>query len=99
GPVHAAMEATGAYGEALATTLCDAGHRVSVVNPAAIHAYAQAQLSRAKTDRVEADLIADYAATQQPPAWAPLPRELRELQALVRRLDALLTMQTQEKNR
>jgi transposase len=97
--VHACLEATGTYGEALATTLVDAGHRVSVLNPAIIHHYAKSQLARAKTDRVDADVIADYAANERPPAWTPLPREVRELQALVRRLDALLGMQTDERNR
>jgi len=97
--VHACLEATGTYGEALATLLVDAGHRVSVLNPAIIHHYAKSQLARAKTDRVDADVIADYAAKEHPPAWTPLPREVRELQALGRRLDALVGMQTDERNR
>lgn len=97
--VHACLEATGTYGDLVATTLLDAGHQVSVVNPASIHYYAKSRLLRAKTDSVDADLIADYTAKEQPPAWTPLPREVRELQALVRRLDALLGMQTDERNR
>jgi transposase len=97
--VHAVLEATGTYGEALATALFDAGHRVSVLNPAIIHHFAKSQLARTKTDRVDADLIAQYAATHEPPRWTPTPREIRELQALVRRLDALLVMQTEERNR
>ena len=97
--VHACLEATGTYGEALATILVDAGHRVSVLNPAIIHHYAKSQLARAKTDRVDADVIAAYAAKEHPAAWTPLPREVRELQALVRRLDTLLGMQTDERNR
>src|SRR5687768_14731519 len=56
--VHATLEATGTYGEGLATWLHDHGHRVSVLNPAIIAAYAKAHLTRAKTDRVDADLIA-----------------------------------------
>lgn len=99
GLVHAGLEATGAYGDALATWLHDAGHVVSVLNPSIIRAYAGAQLARSKTDRVDAELIARYLATQQPPAWAPPAREIRELQALVRRLDALQEMRTQEANR
>ena len=99
GPVHACLEATGTYGELLATTLVDAGHQVSLLNPAIIHHYAKSRLLRAKTDPVDADVIADYAAKEQPPLWTPLPREIRELQALVRRLDALLGMQTDERNR
>lgn len=97
--VHACLEATGRYGDHLAEALADAGHVVSVVNPKVIFHYGKSQLTRAKTDRVDADLIADYTATQRPAPWTPLPREVRELQALVRRLDALLTMQTEERNR
>lgn len=97
--VHACLEATGTYGEALALWLHDAGHVVSVVNPMVIHAYAGAQLARSKTDRIDAALIARFTATQQPPAWTPPAPELRHLQALVRRLDALQGMRTQEANR
>lgn len=97
--VHACLEATGAYGDALAAWLHDAGHRVSVVNPTIIHAYARTQLVRSKTDRLDAELIARFTATQQPPAWTPPALEIRQLQALVRRLDALQGMRTQEANR
>jgi len=41
GPVHTCLEATGSYGEALACALHDAGHTVSVINPARTKAYAQ----------------------------------------------------------
>src|SRR5689334_2114481 len=97
--VHACLEATGTYGEALATWLHEAGHAVSVVNPMTIHAYAASQLSRTKTDRTDAALIAQFCATQHPALWHPAPREIRELQALIRRLEALLEMRTQETNR
>jgi transposase len=97
--VHAALEATGTYGDALAHYLYDAGHVVSVLNPAVTHAFAASQLMRAKTDRIDAELIARYAATQHPAAWTPMPREVRELQALIRRLGALQDMKTQETNR
>lgn len=97
--VHACLEATGTYGEALAIWLYDAGHRVSVVNPMVIHAFGASQLSRTKTDRTDAALIARFCATQQPSVWTPTPREIRELQALVRRLEALHEMRTQEANR
>lgn len=99
GRVHACLEATGTYGDALATWLHDAGHTVSVVNPAVIRAYAGSQLTRSKTDRIDAALIARFTATQQPPAWTPPPCEIRALQALVRRLDALHGMRSQEANR
>jgi transposase len=97
--VHACLEATGSYGDAIATWLHEAGHHVSVVNPLVIHAYAASRLSRTKTDRTDAALIAQFCATQRPARWTPPAREIRELQALVRRLDALHEMRTQETNR
>ncbi len=96
---HACLEATGAYGDSLATYLHEAGHTVSVVNPAAVKAYAQSRLSRTKTDRVDAALIASFCAERRPPAWAPPAPELRELRALVRRLDSLVEMRAMEENR
>lgn len=63
--VHACLEATGTYGDALATYLHGQEHRVSVVNPAAIKAYAQSRLSRTKTDRVDAALIAGFCLGAQ----------------------------------
>ena len=99
GPVHVCLEATGTYGTAVAETLSDAGHRVSVVNPAAIEAFGRSRLSRTKTDPTDARLIALFCRAHEPPPWTPLPRELRELQALVRRLDALEGMRQQERNR
>lgn len=96
---HACLEATGTYGEALATYLFDSGHMVSVVNPAIIKAYAQSHLSRTKTDKADATLIARFCLERKPPAWHPLAREVRELQALVRRLEALLEMRQMEFNR
>jgi transposase len=97
--VHACLEATGTYGASLATYLHEQGHTVSVVNPAAIKAYAQSHLSRTKNDRVDAALIAGFCAERRPPAWHPPAPALRELQALVRRLDSLVEMRTMEENR
>jgi transposase len=99
GPVHACLEATGTYGEAVATALVDAGQQVSIVNPAAVKAFAQSQLRRTKTDGVDADVLADFCAAHRPPRWTPWPREVRELQGLIRRREAVLEMLTQEKNR
>jgi transposase len=96
---HACMEATGTYSEAVATYLSDTGHVVSVINPAAIKAYGQSRLSRTKTDRADASLIAQFCQERRPPQWQPLAVERRGLQALVRRLDSLLEMRGMEANR
>ena len=98
-PVHACLESTGTYGEEVATALVEAGHQVSMVNPAAVKAFAQSQLRRTKTDGVDADVLADFCAAMTPALWTPWPVEVRALQGLVRRRDAVQDMLTQERNR
>lgn len=97
--VHACMEATGRYGDELAHYLHDAGHVVNVVNPMRIKSYARSRLTRNKTDKLDADLIADFCQTCQPPAWTPTPPEMRELQEFLCQYDALQDAITQTKNR
>lgn len=97
--LHACMEATGTYWEAVAEFLGDAGFTVSVINPAQIKAFGAAGLVRTKTDKVDARLIAEFCVAQHPDPWqAPSPA-LRELRALVMRRNALDAMRTQEGNR
>jgi len=50
------------------------GYPVSVVNPAKIKAFAKSELSRAKTDKADAKLIARYALTMHPPLWTTTPK-------------------------
>ena len=69
--VHACLEATGTYSEALALYLHNAGHTVSILNPAVIKAFAQTELSRTKTDKTDASLIARYCLKNKPSAWSP----------------------------
>jgi transposase len=93
------LEATGTYWEEAAQALADAGHPVSVVNPARIEAHARSNSVRTKTDAVDARVIADFCREKRPPAWVPPPASHRTLRALVNRHQALIEMQTQEKNR
>lgn len=97
--VHACMAATGRYADELAGWLHEQGQVVSVINPARLKAYAQSRLSRTKTDGVDAGLLADFCLTQQPEAWTPPDPAWRELQAMVRQLDALHATRQQELNR
>ena len=97
--LHACLEATGRYGEALARFLHDAGYQVSVVNPACIKGYAQAKRQRNKTDRADAALIADFCRTQEPPLWQPPGPAMADLQALMRRIAVLEEMRQAEQNR
>jgi transposase len=97
--VHACIEATGTFAEAIARYLVSEGHRVSLVNPSAIWAFGRSRLSRTKTDKADATLIAQYCQMHKPPAWTPPAAEIGELQALIRRLEALVQMRTMETNR
>ena len=98
GEVHACLEATGQYGDAVARYLYQEGHQVSVVNPARIKAYATSQLSRNKTDKSDALLIARFCEKERPPLWTPPPESFVVLQALIRRLQDLQDMRQQERN-
>ncbi len=97
--VHACMEATGEYGAGLALYLHEAGHTVSVVNPARIAAYAKSTLARNKTDKADSAIIAHFCRSQRPVHWNPPTPQVRELQALVRRVEMLQEMAQQEQNR
>ena len=97
--LHACMEATSIYGDALAEFLYEAGYQVSVVNPARIKGFAKSELLRTKTDSVDAALIARFCAAIKPSFWKPTPFEVKELQALLRRLESLTQMYQQEENR
>lgn len=96
---HVCLEATGVYGELAATTLADAGYRVSVVNPALVKAYAQSEGLRIKTDAADARVLAGFCREKHPPVWTPPSPSERALRALVLRHQALVEIQTQEKNR
>jgi len=97
--VHACLEATGVYGEAVALFLHEHGHQVSVVNPLRIKGYAQSNMQRNKTDRLDARLIADFCLTQKPDPWQPPSAAVKHLQSLVRRVEVLEEMRQAEDNR
>lgn len=93
------MEATGAYWQGVATALTTAGWLVSVVAPGRARHYAQARLRRAKTDRVDAAVLAAYGRDLQPAPWTPAPAEIQTLQLLIRQRDDLMALQTETHNR
>jgi len=97
--LHACMEATNIYWEALATWLHAQGHTVSVVNPARIKGYAMATMQRNKTDKLDSAIIAAFCKTHHPCAWQPLSEAHKHLRALVRHREDLLQTQLQQQNR
>lgn len=97
--MHACMEATGRYGEALALHLHQVGFDVSVVNPSMTKHYSQAQMQRNKTDKLDARMLAEYCRKEQPRLWEPPSEVEMVLRALTRRLAALQKDRTREINR
>ena len=70
-----------------------------MVNPAKIKGFAQCQLMRLKNDKADSLLIARYCEVMHPRIWRPAPIHVKQLQAFVRRLDELIIILNQEKNR
>jgi transposase len=95
-PAQVCLEATGQYGDGVAAYLYQQGHSVSVVNPARIKHYANSRLRRNKTDKADAQLIAEYCQRETPALWTPPPASFKDLQALVRHLDGLFETRQQE---
>ena len=96
---HGVMEATGRYGEDLAYFLYVSGHEVSIVNPAQIKYYGRSLLKRTKTDKIDSQLIAEFAQRHDLPSWQPLSPSLQSLKDQVRCLEAFKKDATQTSNR
>ena len=98
GHVLVVMEATGNYWMRLATSLFGAGFAVSIVNPTQACHFAQAILKRAKTDAIDARMLAQYARILQPQPWAPAPPIYEELLQRLSERDNLVQMRQQVRN-
>ena len=96
---HVCMEATGHHSLGVALALHDAGHVVSVVNPAQIRDFARTKLGRNKTDKVDAALIRDYAALFNPAPWTPPSPAMRRLCELQTIRAGIIGSRTEWKNR
>lgn len=92
------MEATSTYWIQLAVALHEANYHVSVVNPKQAHDFAGALLQHAKTDPLDAKMLAQLGAKLNPPRWTPPPTIYHELQQRLAWRDSLVTLRTQVKN-
>jgi transposase len=79
-PYLVALEATGGFETVVAATLAGAALPVVVVNPAQVRAFAKAIGQRAKTDPIDAGVIAHFAEATRPEP-RPLPDEATQLLA------------------
>ena len=98
-PQLVAVEATGGFEMTAAAAVAGAGLPLAVVNPAQVRHYAQALGRRAKTDRIDAEVIARFAAATRPEP-RPLPDEATQaLAGLVTRRRQLIAMMVAERQR
>jgi transposase len=94
------VEATGGYERKLVSELLDAGHQVTVVNPSQARHFAQSQGTRAKTDRIDAQLLAKFAQSRDDHRRATKKTEKQaEIEEIVRRRRELIGFRTAEMNR
>ena len=93
------LEATGGYERPLAADLLEAGHRVVVVNPRQVRDFARGTGRLAKTDPIDADVLAHFAQVVEPKP-RPVPSgQASDLAELVTRRRQLTALRTAETNR
>lgn len=98
-PRLVALEATGGFETVVAAGLAAAGLPVAVVNPAQVRAFAQALGKRAKTDPIDASVIARFAEATKPEPRALPDADTQFLAELVARRRQIVGMLTAERNR
>jgi transposase len=93
------MESTGGYETPLASELAAHAVPVKQINPRRIRDFARSLGRLAKTDKIDAAIIARYAAIFQPPPQTDTDRMALRIKHLASRRRQLVEMRTQEKNR
>jgi len=93
------LEATGGYEREVVADLLDAGYHVAVINPRRARDFAKALGLAAKTDRIDARVLAQFALKVQPAPREKTPEKQAEIQQLVARRRQLIDLRTQESNR
>jgi len=93
------LEATGGYERHLVADLLNAGHKVVVANPRQVRDFARGLGQLAKTDRLDAQILARFAAMVQPEPRRRAPEQVAILAELVTRRRQLGDLMTQESNR
>jgi len=99
GPARIVLEATGGLEKPLLTFLQAAGLPVVVINPRQVRAFAKAIGQLAKTDRLDAGVLAHFAAAVKPPLRPFKSKDDQELKDLMSRRGQLIDMLVAEKNR
>lgn len=98
-PALVVLEATGGYEARAAGSLAAGGVPLAIVNPRQVRSYARSIGQLAKTDRIDARILARFAAAVQPEPRALPSAEANAIEALITRRRQLQGMLTAEKNR
>jgi transposase len=98
-PALVVLEATGGYERGVTAALAEAGIPVAVVNPRQVRDFARATGILAKTDVLDAKVLAHFGAAVRPQARGLAEEELAHLRELVGRRRQVVEMLTAEKNR
>lgn len=93
------VEASGGWEMGLVGSLAAAGLPVAVVNPTRVRNFAKAMGQYAKTDRIDARVLARFAAVVKPPVRSLKTGEQVQLLAVITRRQQVVDILTQEKNR
>ena len=98
-PTLIVLEATGGYEAVAASALATAGLPVVVINPRQVRDFAKATGQLAKTDQIDAGVLAQFAEVIRPAVRPLADEETRHLDALLSRRDQLLDMLQAERRR
>src|SRR5271167_4988947 len=98
-PDFVILEATGGLETPVASALATSGIAVAIVNPRQVRDFARATGRLAKTDRLDAEVLARFGEAVRPEARPLADEQAQALEALVTRRRQLVEMLTAEKNR
>jgi transposase len=98
-PTLTVMEATGGLEKLLAASLVEASIPVVVANPRQVRDFARAKGKLAKTDNIDALILAEFACDIHPEVRSMTDKQTEELKAMMVRRQQLIAMITMEKNR
>jgi len=93
------VEASGGFEKRLAADLLEAGHQVARVNPRQVRDFARGEGRLAKTDRIDAEVLAIFGQKNAPRPLEKKPENQEQMEELITRRRQLIQMQTMEKNR
>jgi transposase len=93
------VESTGGYEREFVYAAQDAGLEIALCNPRQVRDFAKGTGQLAKTDRIDAGVLAEFGRQVQPRPLALIPAKQREIEALVVRRRQLVELQTAEQNR